>query len=145
VARRVIYLRPWRRGDERKVAMRPDMQVEFEKNHWDWAAGPPGPTWTLVRHPGELIGIGGGVAAGDGVWQAWCCLAELPRGDWPLALCCARAALRHLQLRHGAVRITALVRDGFGPGIRTLEHLGFTRQTAAPTWWPGYRVMSRGG
>lgn len=144
VARAPLHLRPWGPEDIGAFAMRPDMAEDFARVAWVWSKGAPGPTWTLVRFPDEVLGFGGGYPNAPGAFQAWCFLAKLPRGDWPMALRCARVALNKLQDEHAGWRITALVRLGFEPGARTLERLGFTRSTEASEW-PGYHVMARGG
>lgn len=142
MARAPLHLRPWVPEDVGAFAMRADMADDFAKVVWLWSAGAPGPTWTLVRFPGEVLGFGGGYPSRPATFQAWCFLADLPRGDWPLALNCARAALNSLEAEHGARRITALVRLGFEPGERTLRRLRFTR-SAETSEWPGYSVMAR--
>lgn len=142
MSRRAIFLRPWRPGDERAFAPRADLAEEFAKVDWDWD-WPPGPTWTVMRFPNQVIGVGGGVRVRrSATYQVWCVLAPVPRGDWPLLMRCARAAFDHLERSHGARTLTAYVRDDFAGAAATLDRLGFTRRTA-PGSYEGYTVMAR--
>lgn len=143
MARRPIHLRPFQPGDHLVFALRPDMAQEFARLDWPWAKRLPGPTWTLVRYPGEVIGFGGGHLVGPGAFQVYCFLADLPRGDWTMAIACARTALGRLEREHGGRTFTALLRVGHVAGERTLARLGFTRSAEASDW-PGYRIMARG-
>jgi hypothetical protein len=139
-----VHLRPWQPGDERAFVPRPDMAAEGAALAWDWSNGPPGPTWSLIRWPAQVIGVGGGrPAAEPGVYQVWACLEAFPRGDWALAILCASAVIRQLERAHGARRLTVLVRKGVAPFERTMERLGFTRTTEA-SCWPGYLIMAKG-
>jgi hypothetical protein len=136
-------VRPYQRGDERRFTPRPDMREEMRRVGWDWTAGAPGPTWTLVRYHDQVLGLGGGFPQGLGAYQVWSALTELPRGDWAPAILCAAAVVRHLEQSHGARRLTVLVRKGFHQAERTMERLGFSRSTE-PANWPGYLLMSKG-
>lgn len=145
MGRRPIHLRPWRAGDETAFVPRPDMAAEGGAARFDWSKGPPGPTWSLVRWPEQVIGIAGGVpvASEPGVFQVWACLADFPRGDWGLAILCAATAIKHLESSHGAKRLTVLVKKDFHPARATMDRLGFKRTTEA-SCWPGYIIMAKG-
>ncbi|MGH6958594.1 MAG: hypothetical protein ACREEW_18160 [Caulobacteraceae bacterium] len=142
MVRATIYARPYRPGDAERFAARADMASEKAAVDWDWEAGAPPGTRTLVRFPGEVIGLGGAIDAGGGVFQAWACLAPVPRGDWPLLFGCANAVLNEAELRRGARRIVALVRTDWDAARRTLERLGFSR-SAETSQWEGFSVMAR--
>ena len=124
MARASLFLASWRAGDEDAFTPRPDAAAERAATGWDWSRGPPGPTWTLMRYPREVLGVGGGVMMAGGCMQAWSCLAELPRGDWAMAIDCA-----------------ALVRADFAGAARVIRRLGFADVGAGP---PGYRMFARG-
>lgn len=153
--RAMIYVRPYRPGDEAAFLPRPDLAADLAKAGWDLGRdGPPGPTWTLARlgdgRPGspreldQVLGVGGGVpGAAAGSFQVWTVMAPIRRHDWGLALLCAAYVIAWLQKEHGARRLTVLVRCGFREAERTMERLGFTR-SAEDSRFPGYRVMAKG-
>lgn len=144
MSRAAIHLRPFQIGDAAKFEPRLDFRREMQALNWDWSTGvPPGViAWTVVRFPDQVIGFGGAIESMN-AWQAFAFLAHVPRGDWPMLVDCARAGLDQLERRHGAKKITALVRENFPGACHVLERLGFTRSTGA-TAWAGYRVMARG-
>ena len=130
MSRATLHLRPWRPGDLDAFDPRPDMAAEGAAARWDWSKGPPGPTWSLIRFPDQVIGIGGGLSQGrrlvPGVDDHG---AEgFPRGDWAHAILCAATVIRHLEKVHGA---EAADRAGAARisrrGERTMEKLGFSR------------------
>ena len=126
-----LRMRPYRPGDEAAFTPREDFARERAAVDWNWALGAPGPTWTLVRWSGDVVGVGGAVRTEEpGVWQAWAQLAELPRRDWPQAIWLAERALDYLEKHHGAKRIEAMARMGKAAPVLCLSRLGF-RQTAS--------------
>ena len=73
----------------------------------------------------EVMGVGGGVDHGDGLWHAWCCLSELRHRDWPQALWLAYTVLEELA-RRGAKTIQAHARvTESDRAVRCLVLLGF--------------------
>ena len=143
MTRAAIYLRPFEAGDADRFALRADCDQEFNRLAASWDAPFNGRVWTLERCPGQVLGFGGAVFHSAESAQAFAFLADVPRGDWPLVLGCARIALGHLE-RAGFKRITTLVREDWPQAEATLERLGFTR-SAEVSDWPGYRVMAKGG
>jgi hypothetical protein len=140
----VLKLRAYRRGDERAFTPRPDMLREMDAVAWSWTrAGPPGPTWALIRAgTGEVVGIGGGVEEARGQWHLWCVLAPLGWRDWPAAMRCAYEVVRRIEHDFRGRRLAAAARDDFPGAALVLRRLGFVRMQPSMTW-QGYTLFER--
>lgn len=125
-------MRPYRPGDEDAFNLRADFAEERAATAWDWSRGAPGPTWTIYRWSGEIVGIGGAVDQGDGLWQAWAQLADAPRRDWPQLLWLASRVLGYVETHHGAAAIEAMARTSNPAAISCLQRLGFRAPDAHP-------------
>lgn len=120
-----LRLRPWKAGDETAFTPRQDFAQEQAMNAWDWAKGPPGPTWTIVAWDGSVTGIGGAVDCLDGAWSLWTQLSISPRGYWPHLLWLAARAIEEMKIKHRAQRFMAMARCGNHGAARCLARLGF--------------------
>ncbi len=119
-----IYCAPWLPGDETAFTPAPLRAEERAAVAWDWSRGPPGPTWTLLRQSGEVVGVAGLHDRGEGVFEAWSSLGEVRPMEWPRLLWLAARRLEGAWL-HGAHTVLAACRAGEGGAQRCLEILGF--------------------
>jgi RimJ/RimL family protein N-acetyltransferase len=139
-----LGFRAWRAGDERAFTPRPDMAADAAAVDWVWSErGEPGPTWSLLRATGEVVGMGGGVEQAPGSWMLWSVLAPMPWRHWPSALACARLVIQLLERDWGAEHFTALARTDFPGAHRVLQRLGFSRYDGPDPPWAGYVWFQR--
>lgn len=138
-----LRLRPWLPGDQDAFEMRPDFARESEISAWDWSKGAPGPTWTLERWNGEVMGVGGGIER-DGLFVGWARLAQLANRDWPRALWCASKVLAFLARGPGPDRVVATASQDVAGAARCLERLGFEWRDSVAVGGVIYRVMEWG-
>lgn len=121
-----LRLRRWRPGDEDAFTPRADFAEQRAAVGWDWTQGAPGPTWTVLRWNGDVVGVGGFIQQGLTEFAAWAWLAEVQRRDWPQLIWLAQRALTDVRTHHGARAIAA---DAATPAAsRLLGRLHFTAQ-----------------
>ena len=131
MARRALplILRAYAPGDEHAFVPREDLAEEMRASAWDWRAGPPpGRVFTLTDwRSGAVHGLGGLVQRGDGWWEAWACLGQLNRRDWPQAAWLAARELGALKrcANHTVSRITASARVDRPAAVALLRRIGF--------------------
>ncbi len=137
-------MRPWRAGDE--AAFEPSAAFAAERDGgfgaWDWSRGAPGPTWTILRGE-DVIGVGGVCTFGRGAWDAWCCLADVSRRDWPTLIKLASRVLSYAVEQLGARTIEATARSNDARAERCLERLGFRGRGVFDYQGDPYAVMHR--
>lgn len=140
MARPKLRMRPYRAGDEAAFTPAPDFARAIVANGYDWAQGPPGPTWAICRWSGEVVGLGGAIEhpIEPGQFHAWSQLAEVARRDWPQLLWLAERVLSKLISQRGARRISAHALDE--AAMRCLMRLGFAydRPEAIPAFADAY-------
>lgn len=131
-----LRMRPYRAGDEAAFTPAPDFARAIVANGYDWDQGPPGPTWSICRWSGEVVGLGGAIEhpVEPGQFHAWAQLAEVARRDWPQLLWLAERVLMRLILQRGARRITAHALDQ--AAMRCLMRLRFA--SAGPVAIPAF-------
>jgi hypothetical protein len=137
VAKPGLKLRPYKPGDADAFTLRGDFEQDRRAMAWDWDAGPPpGRTWALLRGA-AVVGLGGGFDHGQGRWEAWAYLSDLPRRDWPRVVHLAARVLELMTAELGARTIEATARADSDGAARVLGRLGFTAT--------GEQVRLRGG
>lgn len=99
--------------------------MEREAIGWDWANGPPGHTWTVVRGDDVVIGVGGVVELENRSWEAWCWLAETRPRDWRRLLQLAWIALEFAEDWTDGHDLVASARADNPAAIRCLSKLDF--------------------
>lgn len=128
-------MRPWKPGDESAFVLRADFARDRAATAWDWSQGEPGPTFTLLSDAGEVVGIGGVVAEGEGVWRAWAQMAETIRPrHMPQLLYWARRVLHSLECNR-QVRSIEVYGQNNPRAYAFLRRLGFVLFDAIE--WPG--------
>jgi RimJ/RimL family protein N-acetyltransferase len=85
-------------------------------------------SWTALDDAGDVIGCAGVVKVWQGRYAAWAALSPERSGSHMRAL--TKAACAFFETL-GAGRVELSVREGFEPGHRWADMLGFTLETAA--------------
>lgn len=122
--RPALRMRRWCAGDEDAFTPRADFAQDQVENGWDWSKGAPGPTWTILRWTGEVVGIGG-VIEQRTAWHAWAQLADVGRRDWPQLVWLASRVLAFMESQHQVAAFTADARVAQRGSARLLRKLGF--------------------
>jgi hypothetical protein len=126
----VLCARTFVAADEVRFVMRDDFAAWAAADPWDWSKGPPGPTWTLCKAPGDLacevLGIAGLNRYGPSRMHLWARLGLLGPRQWVQALGLTAHILEQFVRFNPGLVVTAQAASAAGE--RCLRRLGFDDQ-----------------
>lgn len=143
----MIDLAPFEPADLAEIQLQPQQAAEMEGMGGWQALGAAvmqaGPAWT-ARHCGRIVGCGGVGVMWRGRAEAWAFVAGgVPRQIWPALHRVVMRTLRTTEQELGLRRIEASCADGWPPGRRWLEMLGFGEPHLARCYAPDGRDFWR--